>query len=564
MDDTNPIQICGHPIPGSDTSQTLSMKVENKKTILFVDDEESILKVAAQYFERQGYQILTANNGAEAIEIIENNKIDCCFTDINMPVMNGLDLAENIRLHDNTMPVIVMTGYPSLENTIQTIKNGVVDFLIKPVNLKQMELCMQRVLRQRGLFIENILLKEEVRGKVRLEELNQELLYKVEELNILNKILGSFTSIASSADVFNRAVDVALDITHADHTLFYIINESVQRPFNVASATMRGNLVRAEDSQSYTAADENSVDREPGPDPAPTESLIMEVVTDELPLIISQNNGARGLPADLLSVMLVPLKIRGKVFGVLTAGIREGDKRFTEKDLYYLSFVAQSAAQSIENLALYENIYENLFATLYAFVNAVEARDLYTRQHSNRVTGISLLIGKQLGCSCEELDILNFAGHLHDIGKIGIRDDILLKPGRLTDDEFEKIKQHPAIGANILAQMGMWDKERQIIRCHHERFDGKGYPDGLKGDQIPLLARILSVADVYDAMASDRAYRKRMEEKVILKVIHEGSGGQFDPAVVAAFDAVYNQGYILHYMETGQLEEIDGYHAIAG
>jgi putative nucleotidyltransferase with HDIG domain len=219
--------------------------------------------------------------------------------------------------------------------------------------------------------------------------------------------------------------------------------------------------------------------------------------------------------------------------------------------------MAQSAAHSIENLALYENIYENLFATLYAFVNAVEARDLYTRQHSSRVTGISLILGKQLGCSGEELDILNFAGHLHDIGKIGIRDDILLKPDRLTPSEFEKIKEHPTIGANILKHLGMWEKERQIIRCHHERFDGTGYPDGLKQTQIPFLARILSLADVYDAMASDRAYRRRMEEDIILRVIEEGAGTQFDPDVVAAFKEVYDQGIILRYMESSTLEDSD-------
>ena len=212
------------------------MNDQKKETILFVDDEESILNVVSEFFKRQGYNILTAANGAEAMKIIEKEKVDCCFTDINMPVMNGLDLAENIRLHDNTMPVIVMTGYPSLENTIQTIKNGVVDFLIKPVNLKQMELCMQRVLRQRGLFIENVLLKEEVQSKERLEKLNQELLYKVDELNILNKIMSSFTTIVSSADVFKRAVDIALEITQADHSMFHIINESVKKPFEVASA----------------------------------------------------------------------------------------------------------------------------------------------------------------------------------------------------------------------------------------------------------------------------------------------------------------------------------------
>jgi putative nucleotidyltransferase with HDIG domain len=540
------------------------MDDQRKETILFVDDEESILNVVTEFFRRQGYHILTANNGAEAMKIIENEAIDCCFTDINMPVMNGLDLAENIRLHDNTMPVIVMTGYPSLENTIRTIKNGVVDFLIKPVNLNQMELCMRRVLRQRGMFIENVLLKEEVRGKERLEKLNQELLYKVEELNILNRIMGSFTTIVTSADVFKRAVDVALEITHADHTLFHIINEAVEKPFEVASAGMAADCAKQKDDPSNRQPGSQSDEGTSPAEKASLLNLILEVVSDEIPLLISQNIGVRGLPRDLLSVMLVPLKIRDKVFGVLTAGIHEGDNRFSEKDLYYLSFMAQSAAQSIENLALYENIYENLFATLYAFVNAVEARDLYTRQHSSRVTGISLIIGKQLGCSVEELDVLNFAGHLHDIGKIGIRDDILLKPGRLTDDEFEKIKQHPAIGANILEQLGMWEKERQIIRCHHERFDGTGYPDGLKENQIPFLARILSVADVYDAMASDRAYRKRMKESVILNVIHDGSGSQFDPEIVAAFDAAYSQGTISRYMASGQLEDLQRFHPISG
>jgi putative nucleotidyltransferase with HDIG domain len=285
-----------------------------------------------------------------------------------------------------------------------------------------------------------------------------------------------------------------------------------------------------------------------------SDTLIMEVVSDQIPLLISEHNGTNGLPAEINSAMIVPLKIRDKVFGVISAIVNQGQKRFAEKDLYYLSFLAQSAAQAIENLALYENIYENLFATLYAFVKAVEARDLYTRLHSSRVTGLSIVLGRQLGCSKEELDILNFAGHLHDIGKIGIRDDILLKPGRLTDEEFEKIKDHPVIGANILNQLGLWEKERQIIRSHHERFDGSGYPDGIKQQDIPFLARILSVADVYDAMASDRAYRKKMEDGVIIKIINEGDGTQFDPDVVAAFNQAYKAGRITSYMKTGEIK----------
>jgi putative nucleotidyltransferase with HDIG domain len=526
-----------------------------KETILFVDDEESILDIASQYFERQGYQTLTASNGIEALEIFEKESVDCCFTDINMPKMNGLELAENIRRRDSTMPVIVMTGYPSLENTIQTIKNGVVDFLIKPINLRQMELCMLRVMQQRGLFVENVLLKEEVKSKERLEKLNRELLYKVDELNILNKIMGNFTTTVSTTDVFKCAVDMALEITPADYCMFHVINESVDQPFEVASAGNGRDKKEENEPESDLSLAPNTVCEQPADYSSSLNRVIIEVASDQIPLLISENNGVRGLSRELLSVMIVPLKIREKVFGVLTAIIRQGAVQFSEKDLYYLSFMAQSAAHSIENLALYENIYENLFATLYAFVNAVEARDLYTLQHSSRVTGISLILGQQLGCTGEDLDILNFAGHLHDIGKIGIRDDILLKPGRLTSQEFKKIKEHPAIGANILKQLGMWEKERQIIRCHHERFDGTGYPDGLKREQIPFLARILSVADVYDAMASDRAYRKRMAEELILKVIHEGAETQFDPDVVEAFKHVYNQGTILRYMKSNPMED---------
>jgi putative nucleotidyltransferase with HDIG domain len=464
-----------------------------------------------------------------------------------MPDMNGLELAERIRNHDNTMPVIVMTGYPSLENAIQTIKNGVVDFLIKPVKLKQMELCVQRVMQQRKMFAENVLLKKEVEGKQRLQELNQELLVKVKELNVLNKIMKNFAAISSSTDVFKRTVDIALDISHADHTHFYVINEAVQEPVKVSSSSAESVGSAAspyQESQTPSTANLKPL----------SDTLIMEVVSDQIPLLISEHTGSNGLPAEMNSAMIVPLKIRDQVFGVITAIVNQGQKRFAEKDLFYLSFLAQSAAQAIENLALYENIYENLFATLYAFVKAVEARDLYTRQHSNRVTGLSIVLGKQLGCSIEELDILNFAGHLHDIGKIGIRDDILLKPGRLTDDEFEKIKDHPVIGANILEQLGLWEKERQIIRSHHERFDGSGYPDGIKQQDIPFLARILSVADVYDAMASDRAYRKKMEDGVIIKIINEGDGTQFDPDVVAAFNQAYRAGRITKYMKTGEIK----------
>jgi putative nucleotidyltransferase with HDIG domain len=506
---------------------------EKLEHLLIVDDEESILGVVGEYFRRRGYSILTAQNGFEALRLLKEHEVDCCFTDINMPEMNGLDLAERIHQMDNTLPVIVMTGYPSLDNSIRTLKNGVVDFLIKPINLKHMELSLRRVMRQRAMFMENLLLKKEVKGKDRIEKLNRELLAKIEELDTLNRIMRSFAATGSTSHVFQRVVDTAVDVVKAEHSRFFVIDPSAGGPHQLAAAGGKPESARLSASADAGAGEAGAL-----------RELVMNVHADGIPLLVAGPDGACGLPPGVRSLMAVPVKIRDKVFGVLTATTTNGGPAFTEKDLFYLSFTTQSAASAIETLAVYENIYENLFATLYGFVNALEARDLYTRQHSTRVTEIALVLGRELGCSSEELNVLHFAGPLHDIGKIGIRDDILLKPGRLSAEEFEKIKEHPAIGANMLSQLGLWDRERRIIRGHHERYDGTGYPDGLRQEEIPFLARILSVADAYDAMASDRAYRKRMEQDLILNIIEGGAGTQFDPQVVGVFRTLHRDHQI--------------------
>lgn len=490
-------------------------KQEHPGTILFVDDEASILEIAREFFEIKGYRVLTASNGLEALEVLKINVVSCCFTDINMPEMDGLELAEHIRRMDNTLPVIIMTGYPSLENTIRTLKNGVVDFLIKPVNLNQMNLCVQRVLRERRLFVENLLLKEEVARKTQLESLNRDLETRVSELGTLNRIMGAFTSISESGDVFRCLVDMAQELCRAHGTWFYVLNDLYPFPREVASAT-------------------GVLPGSGGPDTL-LSTFLNEVAQDGLPFLLGSNSDGKRLSADVVSAMAVPLKIREKVFGLLYMVRGDRGLSFSDKDLYYASAMASHAAYAIENLALYENIYENLFSTLYAFVSAIEAKDAYTHQHSDRVAELSVALGKRMGLDAESLDVLLFAGRLHDIGKIGVRDEILLKPGRLTDAEYEAIKEHPVIGAGIVGKLGLWSREQEIILYHHERYDGSGYPKGLAGKEIPFLARILSVADAYDAMASDRAYRRRMPEEKILQIMKEARGKQFDPDVLDLF-----------------------------
>lgn len=523
------------------------MDAKRKNTILFVDDEEVILEIAGEYFQNMGYAVLTARNGREAIRAMTDHRdpIDCCFTDINMPEMDGLELAEYIRQWDNTIPVVIMTGYPSLDNTLHTLKNGVVDFLIKPVNLEQMAVCLQRVLRERDLFIRNILLHKELEGKKRLEQVNLQLVERVDELNILNRIMSDLMSLRTGSEVFDHMVQTAVSLTRAHGAILYAASRHIPDPFVLSeSVSKTADAPAGADRPSDAVFPEGGDHEKPRtrkPPYVPAE-VITEIARDEIPLLVSWNTPEGRLPADIRSFIGVPVKIRDTVFGVLAVVSTCETRRFSETDLYYLSFMIHHAAYQIENLALYENIYENLLSTLSAFVATVEARDAYTKAHSHRVTRMAVIMARHWGCTKEEIDVVDFAGRLHDIGKIGIRDDILLKSGPLTPAEYEIIKQHPLIGESIVGQLGLWDREKKIIRHHHERYDGTGYPDGLRGVEIPEIARILSIADAYDAMVSQRPYRCMVGHSDALAAIRDGSGSQFDPVFSELFLKLYRQG----------------------
>jgi len=491
---------------------------ENLK-ILVVDDEEIIRNIFKEYLEStKTYSVFTAVDGLEALEIIKTEEIDCCFTDLSMPEMDGVELTERIQAYDNSIPIIIITGYPSIDNAVKTLKNGVVDFLTKPIKMDQLSLTIERIMRERSLYIDNILLKEEVEKKEQLLKINQKLQRKIKEVETMNLILQQLEQATTSKDLFTLLVNLSGEITTCDEAYFCINSQEMKNPAIITSFFRDKNKMMI---------DGGCIE----------ENVVKKVTDDGIPLLINENNGSD-------SVLAIPLKIRSRVFGILISLIRDGKRHFNEKDLYFLTFLAEKASSLIENLALYENIYENLFSTLYAFVETIEARDPYTKQHSTRVTHYAVSIAKAIGCSREEIDVLNVSGNLHDIGKIGIPDNILLKPGQLTDGEYEVIKTHPNIGSNIIGHFTMWADEQKIIKHHHERWDGRGYPDRLRGEEIPFLSRILSVADVYDALTSDRSYRKKLSDDVAIRIIRENTGSQFEPKVVDVFLKLHEQGKI--------------------
>ena len=186
-------------------------------------------------------------------------------------------------------------------------------------------------------------------------------------------------------------------------------------------------------------------------------------------------------------------------------------------------------------LVLYSTSKEQLTETISALMNSVEARDKYTNGHSRRVAEISTLIAKHLKLTVWDIEKLNVAAMLHDVGKIGISDNILQKPGKLTDEEFAIIKSHPEIGMSIIKDIKNIDYVHPIVRHHHERYDGKGYPDGKKGEELSLMVYIVQLADAVDAMASDRPYRRGLPQEVIIEEIKKGAGTQFHPKVSRAY-----------------------------
>ena len=486
-------------------------------TILVVDDEAYIRDIFKDYFETATeYTVFTACDGLEALDIIEKEEIDCCFTDLSMPRLDGLELTRRIHLIDNTIPVVVMTGNPTMDNAIETLKNGVVDFLTKPFRIDQILPTIRRVMAERSFFVENILLRKEVEQGRKLLKINQELHQKIKEIGTINLILQKLNQVTTSQDLFDTLVKLSGEVTACDEAHFCFFTQQMQEHVIIASFS------KDEDKAAAVAG-------------WLEKKIVTKVADDGIPCLIKGNNGNN-------TIIGIPLKIRSEIFGILFAIIKNGQYTFSEKDIYILNFLAEKASSLVENLALYENIYSNLFATLYAFVEAIEVRDPYTKQHSAMVSNYAMSIAKAYGCSQEEIDKLYVAGNLHDIGKIGIPDNILLKPGRLTEEEYTVIKKHPLIGSNIIGHLGMWTEEQDIIRHHHERFDGKGYPDGLKGNEIPFLSRVLSVADVFDALTTNRAYRQKMPDDVAVKIIKENDGSQFDSEIVAVFVDLYNKG----------------------
>jgi HD-GYP domain-containing protein (c-di-GMP phosphodiesterase class II) len=262
------------------------------------------------------------------------------------------------------------------------------------------------------------------------------------------------------------------------------------------------------------------------------------------------------LKEGLTSLLSVPLSLKDKVIGVLNI-YTDDQHNFTPHEINLFTSLASQAAIAIENARLFESLEEIYLDVITALASAIDARDSYTHGHSHRVTEYAVLIAEEMGLTPEEIDIIRNASILHDVGKIGIKEEILKKPGKLTEDETLEMQYHPFIGTRILQSVKLLEPVLPLVYHHQEKYDGSGYPEGLKGQEIPLGARVIGVCDAFEAMTSDRPYRKALPVEKALAELRNEAGRQFDPEIVEVFFRLMERNAIrMDLLEESQLPTI--------
>lgn len=490
--------------------------MEKTERILVVDDEIVIRELMCDILAEEGYDVVPAQHGKAALDLITNEgNFVVLFTDIMMPEMDGIELIREARKVAPTLVPIVMTGYATLETARAAVKEGAYDYVLKPFNLSEIKLAVNNAL-------DRFRLSNEI---ARLREITE---------------------------LFNISERIAA-IRNEEQLLDFVLEAALAR----VNATRGSVMVVQPDGRKL------EVVKSMGVAPGSSQQLVdMEgtisgwVATNVKPLLINDIENAPEFQAmghglETRSFISVPLEHKAsptdemtitehdmpKVLAVINiTGKRDGTE-FTEGDLKTLSVVANHAAAALENARLLQDIEDGQREIVFTLGEIVETRSRETGNHVKRVAEYSKVLAKHYGLPHAETEVLRLASPLHDVGKVGIPDAVLNKPGKLTPEEFDVIKTHSQLGYDMLkVTKGRVLQSAAIIALqHHEKWNGKGYPNALVGEEIHIYGRITGVADVFDALGVERVYKPAWELDRILGLFKEERGQHFDPHIVDIF-----------------------------
>lgn len=297
-------------------------------------------------------------------------------------------------------------------------------------------------------------------------------------------------------------------------------------------------------------------------EPPETLSFYLSAIQSSEPSFLNRSDSgiteeiAKSLMLDLANTLcMCPLKVGGEVLGLLILGERRETNRepFDSDKMRLISAIADQAANALQRANMHEQMENTFLETVLALANAMDARDTYTNNHSQRLSSMAEIMCREINANEEDVWAVHWAGMLHDIGKIGVPDQILRKKGPLTNEDWLIMKEHPDIGARIVAPVKKLGNVAPLIRAHHERYDGHGYPSGLKGKNIPMGARILSIADAYTAMTDERVYHKPLSQEDAISELRHKKETQFDPELVEVFISLLERGVFPEHSELESL-----------
>ncbi len=467
--------------------------VKPKAKILIIDDETQISEWLAFKLEQQGHTAVTAPNGSEGIEKARQEKFDIAIIDIIMPEMSGIDVLDYLKKIDPDIEAIMVTGFGTMETAIESMRKGAYDYIGKPFIIEEMFMVVEKAIEKRQL-----------KETIALYEISKAIVSTVEFDHLLKIIIDMTTAVLKSDDASLLLFDNKKKLYIAAAS--YDLNDEPRKKTRLAI----GERIAAWDAGV------------------------------QQPLILAEGFGSEPWfknikgRKEIKSALIIPLIGKTNLLGILNINRVNVLKHFTQNDLHKANIFASQIALAVENAYLFKELTALYMSTIRSLANAIDAKDHYTNKHSEHVAELAVAIAKEMKLTAPETLRIQQASQVHDLGKIGIHDYIINKPGKLSEPEMEEIRSHPLKGAQILEPIGFLGDIVELIKQHHERFDGSGYPYGLKEDKICLEARIIAVADAYDAMISDRPYRKALTKEQAITELKKCSNIQFDERVVTA------------------------------
>jgi len=495
--------------------------------ILVVDDEQVMCSLLADILTEKGYAVDTAHDGKEGIQMENKTLYDLVITDIKMPGMDGISVIKEMKKIDPDLVSVIITGYGSLETAQEALRLGAYDYITKPFQIDSISFIVRRALETRQLLLANKRLMGFLRDQNVI--LDKKVKERTSQLELLYNIGKEISSTLEVDEILKNIVNRISDNLQLEICSILLLDEKT------------GELViraaRGLDKEVIAQTRVKIGERISGWVVEQKEAVLVEDIEKD-PRFMKRNL-ERYYTKSFISV---PIQTKRGTLGVININNKKNKQLFTKEDFELIREIASEAGVAIDNAMLYKSLQDTYLKTVTALVSAIDAKDHYTRNHSESVSKYAVAIAEEMELPPEKVNTIKLAAQLHDIGKIGVHDQILTKASSLTAEEWEEVKQHSVKGAEILSPLGFLKDVAEIVKHNHERFDGKGYPDGLRGENIPLGARIMAIADAYDTMASTRPYREILPKDKIIEEIKRSSGSQFDPKVVKAFLQAVEKG----------------------